>query len=760
MVLKKELLPALLSSLLVLLITACQESHLIRDREYLNEVEKRFLERAELTINRSDALFTVFEDIDLLTPEKEALKFLYSYMPLSDLADYDGEFYLANTRMALKARNDYRWSKGIPEKIFLHFVLPPRVNNENLDSFRIAYYDEIHDRLEGISDIEYAALEINHWCHEKVTYLPADIRTSAPLSTILSARGRCGEESTFTVAALRTAGIPSRQVYTPRWAHSDDNHAWVEVWIDGEWKYMGACEPEPILDRGWFTEPARRAMLVHTKVFGLYKGDEEVIKVTKNYAEINNLRKYAAAREIRLKVVGADGKTVPEAIVEFQLYNYAEFYPLATVETDSSGECRFSTGEGDLLVWARKNNLYGFRKVSTGNDDVFKITLGDHNDHESSLQLDMYAPQKLSPLPGITEELIKENSERLNLENSIREAYIDSWETEQSIINLCSDSDYDEGSVRTLVEKSMGNYKEITSFLTSVPVEKRKEALKLLQVINEKDLRDTRSEIMLDHLLNSDIFADDDVAEEIYRKYILNPRIDNEIIKPWRSYIQGLQNRETILAFRQDPTILVKWINENLKLVEEENCYQVPVTPVGVLELGATDKLSRKIFYIACCRSCGIPSRLEPGTAIPQYYKNGQWNNVYFRDDPVPPDETGIIRLRNAGGTTVPEYFTHFTLAKFDNGRYSTLQYDYNMRLTDFPDLSMPAGEYMLVTGNRIDDGRVLANVSFFTLKADEELTLDISLRNEPLKKQESDPAFVEKFVEKKSLERIVLINK
>ncbi|MCK7531014.1 MAG: transglutaminase-like domain-containing protein [Marinilabiliales bacterium] len=45
-------------------------------------------------------------------------------------------------------------------------------------------------------------------------------RTSSPMATMLSARGRCGEESTFTVAALRTAGLPARQVYTPRWAHS------------------------------------------------------------------------------------------------------------------------------------------------------------------------------------------------------------------------------------------------------------------------------------------------------------------------------------------------------------------------------------------------------------------------------------------------------------------------------------------------------------------------------------------------------------
>ena len=113
-----------------------------------------------------------------------------------------------------------------------------------------------------------AALEINHWCHEKVTYVGSDIRTSAPLSTVKNAKGRCGEESTFTVAAYRAAGIPARQCYTPRWAHCDDNHAWVEICIDGKWQYVGACEPEAELNLGWFTQSAKKAMLVHTKVFG------------------------------------------------------------------------------------------------------------------------------------------------------------------------------------------------------------------------------------------------------------------------------------------------------------------------------------------------------------------------------------------------------------------------------------------------------------------------------------------------------------
>jgi hypothetical protein len=226
----------ILIAIVVFFNGGCSEKHLISDKNYLDTVETSFNEKKLLASNRKNELFDVFSK-KLNTSQAEALKFLYAFMPLSDLADYNGDFFLANADVALRTRKEAAWGKNIPEAIFLHYVLPCRINNENIDSFRITYYDEITDRIRGMN-MEQAALEINHWCHEKVTYQPADIRTSGPESTILSARGRCGEESTFTVSALRTAGIPARQVYTPRWAHTDDNHAWVEIWIDGQWFYM------------------------------------------------------------------------------------------------------------------------------------------------------------------------------------------------------------------------------------------------------------------------------------------------------------------------------------------------------------------------------------------------------------------------------------------------------------------------------------------------------------------------------------------
>ena len=108
---------------------------------------------------------------------------------------------------------------------------------------------------------------MNRWCAEEATYRSTDGRTASALAVYQCGYGRCGEESTFAVNALRAVGIAARQVYAPWWSHCDDNHAWVEAFTGSRWQYLGACEPEPQLDRGWFTGAAARAMLIHTRSF-------------------------------------------------------------------------------------------------------------------------------------------------------------------------------------------------------------------------------------------------------------------------------------------------------------------------------------------------------------------------------------------------------------------------------------------------------------------------------------------------------------
>ena len=303
--------------LLPLLLAACSKTDPYWERVN-NDFEYKKTQLAE------GNLFSIF-DTKMSSEERKAMTFLYAYMTIGDITDYSGEFYLANVRSAFATRTETKWGETVPDQLFYHFVLPVRVNNESLDSARFVFHDELMPRIKDLSMYD-AVLEVNHWCHEKANYQPSDARTSSPLATVKTAFGRCGEESTFLVAALRSVGIPARQVYTPRWAHTDDNHAWVEAWVDGKWYFLGACEPEPVLNLGWFNAPASRGMLMHTKVFGYYGGPEDVMKTTANYTEINVISNYADNAPVTVEVVDTTGKAIPEANIEFKLYNYAEFY--------------------------------------------------------------------------------------------------------------------------------------------------------------------------------------------------------------------------------------------------------------------------------------------------------------------------------------------------------------------------------------------------------------------------------------------------
>ena len=96
-------------------------------------------------------LFAILDDTSLSTYEQEALEFLYAYMPLADITDYSGEFHLMNIRASQRAAEEMPWGKTIPEDLFRHFVLPVRVNNEQLDSARVVFYKELKDRVKSLS---------------------------------------------------------------------------------------------------------------------------------------------------------------------------------------------------------------------------------------------------------------------------------------------------------------------------------------------------------------------------------------------------------------------------------------------------------------------------------------------------------------------------------------------------------------------------------------------------------------------------------
>ena len=445
----------------VLSLAAChRDPHFITDKDYRNEVHADFETRM--------AEFPMLQvRLDTLSrAEREAMEFLYAYMPLSDLADYAPEFYLQQVRYAFKAREEMAWGKKIPEDVFRHFVLVYRVNNENLDTARMVFYRELKERVKDMT-IEEAALEVNHWCHEHVAYRASDSRTSAPLATMRTSLGRCGEESTFTVTALRSVGIPARQCYTPRWAHCDDNHAWVEVYVDGEWKFLGACEPDPRLNMGWFSVPSTRCMMVHTKAFGRYKGDEEVVKRTSLFSELNLLSHYAPTRRVTVTVQDESGAPLSGAQVKFKLYNYAEYYTLSTQTTDANGKASLTTGLGDLLIWATNGDRYTFEKIDVRKDSTLTLTIPNNFNFQLSIfNLEMVPPAAGDPKVVATEEDTSANAKRLAYEDSLRNAYTATFPTKENYKQLMKPNpNLTDEQAWEIIHKSEGNYAEIIKFL-------------------------------------------------------------------------------------------------------------------------------------------------------------------------------------------------------------------------------------------------------------------------------------------------------
>jgi hypothetical protein len=654
------------------------------------------------------------------TKEFRAFGFLNEYMLPCDFIDYSPDYFLQNIETTFKAKEELPWGKSVPEREFNHFVLPIRVNNENLDDFRMVYYEELRDRVKNLSMYE-AVLEVNHWCHEKVNYKGSDSRTSSPMATIKTSWGRCGEESTLLVSALRAVCIPARQVYVPRWAHCDDNHAWVEAWVDGKWHFLGACEPEPVLDLGWFNAPASRALLVHTRVFGDYRGPEEVISKTSNYTEINVTDHYTETAKLNVKVVDVYDKGVDNARVDFKIYNYSEYHTVATKYTDNQGNTWLTAGLGTMMVYASKDEKIGWDVVNIGEIDTVTIKLYKPtswplwmcNDPDWRKRLihyydyDIIPPAENARIPMVSEKMRAENNQRLAIEDSIRNAYV------AQCIAAQNEGNYD----KEIMAKTWGNYQTIKDFINYARTQDREEdAYTLLRNLTDKDLRDVSI----------------DVLKDCFEGNMLNPRVSNEMLRP---YVKTFQ--ETSLPDNVEN--LIQWVSDSIEIRDDLNVLQIPMSPAGVLRSRVADSHSRDIFFVAMARVKGITSRIDPVTGKVQYFDN-QWIDVEFEKlDEDNQNKSGTLVIECQGDDD-PRYYTHFSIKKFNGNTFDLLAYDamdpgmdVGMTLSQMMSdggITLDAGYYALSYGPRLADGSVLNRLALFCIESGETTTVKMEMRS------------------------------
>lgn len=712
-----------------------------------------------MNVNASNSPFTNTRDADTL---------------MRMFADALGTFDLREGRAALEecARHaamlhrEMEWTRALPDDVFIHYVAWPRVNNERLLPCRERIWNELRGRVRGL-DMERAAIETNYWCAEHVTYAPTDGRTISPAGALNRGIGRCGEESTLLVTALRSIGIPARQIYTPRWAHCDDNHAWVEARIDGVWRFMGACEPEERLDRGWFDRAATRAMLVHARVFSDYSCGNVNVSRSAGGDELELLENvtdhYAPITRLAVRVTDTDGVTPAcGATVSFQLLNMAEYSTIAAIDTDAAGVATLTLGKGSVRVHAAYGGRFAETTVDTAQVSSVSLTLEHENPAPDEWRLtDLTAPpSNASRAQRLTADERARGVARAARAEAMRVARLEEF----ARLSRTGDARMD-----GLLAEAGGNWPTVSAFLLA---DDDVDRLELVRALRGKDLADVTDSQLRDAFegakaVKRDTFSrwladvDEDRARKLWRETVLNARVDIEELTEHRLAFRRRLTAAEQERFRTDPQALYRAISELDKSMAEPDKSTAdsstsPSEPnasasssqtalASVLPLDIRDESSRRdIAFVRACRALGVPARLDPQNRLPQWFDGETFHTVAHSQLEREPDDASRTPqsstdrrptrlLLRAGERSSPRYPTDWSLGRLSQTDHGM---DYtSLDLTDHPwqdgrmTVTLEAGRYRLITTTRLPNGNQLAAERVFDLSEDDGTDIELMWR-------------------------------
>ena len=666
-----------------------------------------------------------------LSPEEAALvRYFVATLPLTDVFDTPLEVLLSHARHALMLREGP--ASELPEDVFVHYVACPRVNNEPLDCCREALYAELAPRVAGLG-AERAVIEVNYWCAEMATYQTTDGRTLGALGVVAGAAGRCGEESTLLVSALRAVGIPARQLYVPWWAHCDDNHAWVEAYADGAWHYLGACEPEEALDRGWFTAASGRAPMVATRLFSDFGcSEKDVVGRAGCTVLVNVTESYATTARLSVRVALPDGTPAAGAAVAFEILNMAGWRPLCVLTADGDGRAQAELGLGSVRVHASLGDLMAEKDVDVHFVPGTKWTevelrLAPAGADDAWHEVDVLAPEDH---PAPTQALSPEQAARGRVRKAVadesramRIAAMHSHAAELAAQAAYARPGDDAKLVTQILDDSRGNADAVYDFLTAGAEPER---LALLSSLATKDYLDARPELLEGHLhaaLATPRRRDVDAGT--WERFVLCPRIGLEHLSAWRPSLPGALPEELSELVRRDPAAAWTWLSERRSFSPAEHLAKLAGSPLGALASGEASDVTLRTLFVAACRSLGVPARLAPADGRAEVLLDGRWSCV---EGEAAAEKTFDLRLVAPEGRALT-YGTDWGLARLDTAMQVGGQELYGFHQLELwgcdpAELEVPAGTYRLTTTVRLPNGNQRALERVFDVKGPVELDL------------------------------------
>ncbi|MBU4486753.1 MAG: transglutaminase-like domain-containing protein, partial [Candidatus Delongbacteria bacterium] len=684
----------------------------------------------------------------------EYIKFILDNSSPNDLAVLTPEYIKKNIELALKTK-EFQYSKLYDENIFRHFVLPLRITQEPFEDWRERFYKELSPIVKDVSDIEEAAILVNIWTEEQMTYKPTHGKDQAPLTTIKRGYGRCEEMMIIYMAAARSVGVPVRSAGAPLWSFTDSNHAWVEVWTPTGWKYLGAGESSDQLNKTWFTKTTERASIITSMAFGLYNG-EDVIEQKNNSTEISTIKYYTDKWDkCTINIDDENGQPVENAKVIFYAVSWGGILPMQELQSDKNGQVNIPLGKGAIFMSAyEKEKGFGYSMFDTlegtkdirieikknnkikNTDLIFKFQIVS-NDNDQKKELKKYFEGKFDLMK---ERASLKRSERFNnfkktadfanyfLKSRSFEDNDKFYSMQKEFLNKCDilggNADAFNKAFKSLVDESASAQRKKYCILTDI-----------IQNWDIKELCEIPDSVAIRNLV--DIFYE---GKQKFKKVVPDTVFVQNVITPTWTGGQVVQNGwqkefyEMIKCMRtpnikSTVTDIISWVDSKVSV--DSNFvfyyYSCPLNPIEIINMNSIPDYYRLKLIDSALKILGIPTRWKGQL---EYY-NGKKFVVLEKEDSKKEETIKEKKLRLSlyadGKKLKAEPWNNFLMSEFGDGELNYYYFDGKNDSLDYI-ITYPVNkEKNLYLQAAVRNTNGDANVSIKTLNQDEDsLRIDL----------------------------------
>ena len=276
-----------------------------------------------------------------------------------------------------------------------------------------------------------------------------------------------------------------------------------------------------MLDKGWFTAAASRAMIIHSRMFSDYVENEEIVTHEGLTTVCNELPRYADTQTFSIKVVD-QGKPVSGVTLRIELLNYSEFFPISTLISDENGEASITLGLGDLHIHAVKDGKFVTRLVDSRKESSvtidFSAASSTQTEELQGEEYDVVPPKdNMKFAVRLTDEQKARQQQRFDAAAALLHQKEATFHTEASaaeaakvlgLSGVCADY-----AAKALFD-AKGNAEAVKKFLTAASDASQMELrAKLLHVLTVKDMTDLCADVLEQHMALAP--AQDSLPEEI-----------------------------------------------------------------------------------------------------------------------------------------------------------------------------------------------------------------------------------------------------